>query len=198
MRPDSQTVLALLRQLSEDPDNRTVRHSICVGDAAATIAAALIDKGYDLDVDQVRALGYLHDIGRLIGPGDEHIVNGYKYLKSQGFADEYCNICLIHSFPEERPNGLLSAPFDPAKDQFLMVFLAHYERTLTDKIIILCDLMCKYDVWTIDRRIVDVIARHGAWSGTQRCIIATRELKSEIDTLLGENVYHLFPEIGYE
>lgn len=70
MLPDSQTVLALLRQLSENPDNSTVRHSICVADAA------LIDKGYDLDVDKVRALGYLHDIGRLIGPGDEHIVNG--------------------------------------------------------------------------------------------------------------------------
>lgn len=82
---DSQSVLAMLRQLAPDPDFSSLRHSICVGDAAAIIAEALNAKGHQLDVDKVRTLGYLHDVGRLIGPAREHTVNGYFSSKSRAF-----------------------------------------------------------------------------------------------------------------
>lgn len=195
MRPTSQEVLNLLIQLSENPDNGIIRHCKCVGDAAAVVASALVAKGYALDVDKVRALGYLHDIGRLLGPSDEHIVNGYNYLKQQGFTGEYCNICLTHSFPENHPILVLSFPPDPVKEKLVIDFLAGYEYSLTDKIINLCDLMCVHKVMTIDKRIVNVISRHGTWAGTQECVLAIQRLKQFFDELLGYNLYDLFPKI---
>lgn len=195
MTPSSQEVLALLRQLSINPENTSLRHTVCVGDAAAVIAEALQQKGQPLDVDKVCTLGYLHDIGRLVGPGSNHIINGYNFLKAQGFADEYCNISLVHSYPENSPACVLSTPPDPVREKLVLDFLPQHTYTLNEKIVILCDLMCKYSVMTVDERIVDVLSRHGTWTGTQNCILAIRRLKSEIDALLGGNVYDLFPEI---
>lgn len=193
--PTSQSVLTLLKQLSPDPEFSSLRHTICVGDAAATIATALQAKGFELDVDKVRTLGYLHDIGRLIGPGSDHIINGYEFLKAQGFPEDYCNICLVHSYPENDPACILSTPPDPVRDKLIFDFLPQYTYSLSEKVVILCDLMCKYSVMTIDKRIVDVLSRHGTWEGTQNCILAVLRLKSEIDGLLGYSVYDLFPEI---
>lgn len=195
MQPDSQSVLALLRSLMHNPESRVLEHMICVGNAAARIAGALYDKGYELDVDKVRAMGYLHDVGRLVGPPDMHIINGYNYLKSQGFADDYCAICLVHSFPNGNPDCALSIPPNPKKDQLIFDFLAKHQLTLEEKIVTLCDLMCRYEVTTIDKRMIDVISRRDTWSGTQRCVLAVQELKTEFDNMLGYNLYKLFPEI---
>lgn len=74
-------------------------------------------------------------------------------------------------------------------------FLPHHTYTLSEQIVVLCDLMCKYRPMTTDQRIVDVLSRHGTWEGTQACILAVRQLKADIDQLLGHNVYDLFPEI---
>ncbi len=195
MTPNSQSVLRLLRQISPDPEFSSLRHTICVGDTAATIAGALKEKGFELDVDKVRTLGYLHDVGRLIGPGSDHIINGYNYLKKQGFPEEYCDICLVHSYPENDPACILSTPPDPVSERLIFDFLPRHAYTLSEKIVILCDLMCKYKVMTIDKRIVDVLSRHGTWEGTQNCILAILKLKAEIDDMLEYNVYDLFPEI---
>lgn len=198
MTPSSSEALALLQKLSPDPEFTSLRHCLCVGDAAATIAETLKARGYPLDVDKVRTLGYLHDVGRFVGPGNDHIINGYTFLKSQGFADEYCEISLVHSYPENDPACILSTPPDPVREKLVFDFLPQHTHTLSEKIVILCDLMCKYRVMTIDKRIVDVLSRHGTWAGTQNCILAIRKLKDEIDQMLGHNVYDLFPEIAAE
>lgn len=196
MEMNSQSILELLRSLSNDAvKHKSLQHMICVGDTAATIAEALNRRGQNLDVDKVRTLGYLHDVGRLIGPESQHIVNGYLYLKEKGFPEDYCNICLIHSYPTNDPYCILSTPPNPETDKIAMDFVTEHQRTLEEKIVVLCDLMCKYRVMTIDQRIVDVLSRHGTWEGTQRCINAVRELKASIDQLLEYNVYDLFPEI---
>ncbi len=49
-------------------DERWINHCICVGQTAGKIAKALDEKGYDLDVDKAITLGYVHDIGKMIGP----------------------------------------------------------------------------------------------------------------------------------
>lgn len=195
MQPNSRDVLDLLYELAHDPYSKVLKHLLCVGDTAARIAEALCNKSYDIDVDKVRAMGYLHDVGRLIGPSDMHIVNGYKFLKARGFTDEYCDICLTHSFPNGSPDYILSTPPDPKKERLIFEFLAKHRSTLEEKIVTLCDLMCLYEVTTIDKRMIDVISRHGTWSGTQRCVLAVQELKAEFDHMLGYNLYKLFPEI---
>ena len=51
------------------------------------------------------------------------------------------------------------------------------------------------NVNTIDKRLIDIIIRKGAYSNTQYHIIETYKLKEYFDNLLGYNLYNLFPEI---
>ena len=68
-----------------------VTHCRYVGDLAGLIAGEM-----GLDPEYASTLGYLHDVGRKVDPGN-HIYAGYKYLKENGY-DEYAFICLTHSF----------------------------------------------------------------------------------------------------
>ena len=50
-------------------------------------------------------------------------------------------------------------------------------------------------VFTIDKRLIDIMIRRGAYSNTQYHIKETYKLKEYFDSLLGYNLYDLFPEI---
>ena len=50
-------------------------------------------------------------------------------------------------------------------------------------------------ILTIDKRLIDIITRRGAYSNTQYHIQETYKLKEYFDSLLGYNLYNLFPEI---
>ena len=82
------------KKMLEDARGKTendgwIEHSICVGDSAGRIAEALNKNGYDLDVDKAITLGFIHDIGKLVGPFHGHVINGYEYMKKQGYDEEY-------------------------------------------------------------------------------------------------------------
>mgnify|MGYP002583404710 FL=1 len=64
-------------------DDRWINHSICVGNTAGKIAEKL-----NLDINYAKTLGYIHDIGRAIGDGKDHVMNGYNYIKELGYDDE--------------------------------------------------------------------------------------------------------------
>ena len=165
-----------------------IEHSKCVGDAAGVIAKAL-----NLDVDKAKTLGYIHDIGKSVGPFENHVMNGYEHLKKLGYYDEYCNICLTHSYLN---NDILCTAGGIPKDiPFRTKFIKEHEYTIYEKIINLCDLMCTKVVNTVDKRLVDIIIRRGAYSNTQYHIKETYKLKEYFDNLLGYNLYDLFPEI---
>ena len=51
-----------------------INHSICVGESAYKIAKALNEKGQSLDLDKVKTLGYIHDIGKMVGPFKNHVI----------------------------------------------------------------------------------------------------------------------------
>lgn len=195
MQPNSQSVLTLLRSLMRNPESRVLEHMICVGDTAARIAEALRSKGYELNVDKVRAMGYIHDIGKLIGTISSHALVGYHYLQEQGYDQEYCNVCLTHSFPNGQPDCIIGSRLDSQQENEIATLLKGHQRTLAEKIISLCDFLCLYNVMTVDKRMIDLISRYGTWSGTQRCVLAVQELKAELDNMLGYNLYKLFPEI---
>lgn len=78
-------------------NNHWINHSICVGNVAGKIAKAL-----NLDEDLAKTLGYIHDIGKRFDSCESgvfpHAMNGYEYIKSLGYGEEYAGICIKHSF----------------------------------------------------------------------------------------------------
>ena len=169
-------------------DDHWITHSICVWITAGKIAENL-----GLDVDKAKTLGYIHDIGKSVGEVKEHTMNGYKYIKELGYDDEYANICLTHSYLNN--DVICTAGGIPEDIPFRTEFVKTHEYTIYEKIINLCDLMCKDVTMTVDKRLIDLILRKGAHENTQYHIKETYKLKEEIDNLLGFNLYNLFPDI---
>ena len=147
----------------------------------------------NLDVDKVITLGYIHDIGKKAGEFHGHVMNGYNYLKELGYDEEYCNICLTHSYLNN--DVMCTAGGIPNDIPFRTEFIKIHEYTIYEKIINLCDLMCTTKVFTIDKRLIDLMIRRGAYSNTKYHIKETYKLKEYFDSLLGYNLYDLFPEI---
>ena len=178
-------------------DDRWITHCLSVGDSAGRIAKALNDKGYSVDVDKTITLGYLHDIGKYNGESHGHVMRGYEYLKSKGYDDEYANICLTHSYLNNDIVCTAGGVPNPDDNPFLANFIKEHEYTIEEKLINLCDLMCPQanKVFTIDKRLIDIMTRRGAYSNTQYHIKETYKLKEYFDSLLGYNLYDLFPEI---
>ena len=172
--------------------DRWIGHCIYVGNTAGRIAKALVEKGYNVDVDKTITLGYVHDIGKYNGESHGHVMRGYEYLKEKGYNDEYCNICLTHSYLNNDIICTAGGVPDPNANPFLTEFIKNYEYTIEEKIINLCDLMCPQG---IDERLIDLIIRRGAYTNTQYHIKETYKLKEYFDELLGYNLYELFPEI---
>lgn len=169
-------------------DDHWINHSICVGDSAGKIAEKL-----NLDVDYAKTIGYIHDIGKSVGEFREHVMNGYNYLKELGYDDEYANIWLTHSYLNN--DVYCTAGGIPRDIPFRTEFIKKHEYTIYEKIINLCDLMCTDVNMTVDKRLIDIMSRRGAYENSQYHIKETYKLKQYIDEQLGFNVYDLFPSI---
>ncbi len=179
-------LLESVAQKSLNPSADWLTHTLCVGDCAGKLAAAL-----DLDVDYAKTLGYLHDIGRGLGAPQDHIVNGYHFLKDAGYDDEYCNICLIHSFVNN------SCQFTSGADvtnQSVADFVKNHQYTEYEEIVILSDLMCELTVKTLEERIMSVLMRYGTSPDTQQHLIDIFNLKRKIEDKLGRSIYNVVRE----
>lgn len=176
-----------------------ITHSICVGNAAEVIAQAL-----KLDEDYAKTLGYIHDIGKRFGWNNyegvlPHAINGYDYLKSLGYDEGYAGICIKHSFLNNDINCLANDRdyTDPKglKYEFIKEYIETNQYTIYDRIINLCDLMCTTKLQTVEKRMIDLLLRHGVYKNTHYHLIETYKLKEYFDNLLGFNLYDLFSEI---
>ena len=99
MKITSEKVKTLLEiERKNTTDYRWIDHCLCVEDSAGKIAKALNEKRINVDIDKTITLGYLHDIGKYNGESYGHVMRGYEYLKNKGYDDEYCNVCLTHSY----------------------------------------------------------------------------------------------------
>ncbi len=176
-------------------DDRWINHCLCVGDSAGIIAKALKEKGYDVDVDKTITLGYLHDIGKYNGESYGHVMRGYEYLKSKGYDEEYANICLTHSYLNNDLICTAGGVPNPDNNPFLANFIKNHTYTMEEKLINLCDLMCTDKIYTLDKRMMDLLLRHGVYKNTHYHIKEAYKLKEYFDKLLGYNLYDLFPEI---
>lgn len=182
-------------------DDRWIDHCICVGNCAGVIANALNEKGYDVDVDKVISFGYIHDIGKSFNEhGDvfPHAINGYNYIKSFGYDEEYAGICIKHSFLNNDIDCIANNRDENDKYNPHYDFVKGYiknEYSLEEKIINLCDLMCTTKILTVEKRMIDLLLRHGVFDKTHYHIEQTVKLKKYFDNLLNYNMYDLFPEI---
>ena len=124
-------------------------------------------------------------------------MRGYNYLKDKGYDEEYCNVCLTHSYLNNDIICTAGGVPNPSDNLFLTEFVKNHKYTIEEKIINLCDLMCPQGdkIFTIDKRLIDIMIRRGAYSNTQYHIKETYKLKEYFDNLLGYNLYDLFPEI---
>ena len=174
-----------------------IEHCICVGNTAGKIAQALNEKSCNVDVDKTITLGYIHDIGKYTGKSHGHVMRGYNYVKDLGYDNEYANICLTHSYLNNDIICTAGGLPDINENPFLTEFIKEHQYSIEEKIINLCDLMCPQGgkVFTIDKRLIDIMIRRGAYSNTQYHIKETYKLKEYFDKLLGYNLYDLFPEI---
>lgn len=189
MNLTSEKTLEMLEDLKGKISNdKWIYHSICVGNSAGIIAEKL-----GLDISKAKTLGYIHDIGRVVGEHSKHDINGYNYLKELGFDDDYANICLTHSYLNNDVN--CTAGGFPENIPFRTDFIKNHNYTIYEKIINLCDLMCKGVTMTLEKRLIDLIVRKGVHKNTIYHIQEAYKLKEEIDGLLGENVYNLFPNL---
>lgn len=192
---EARSLLEIERKTSQD--DRWIEHCLSVGDSAGKIAKALNENGYNVDIDKTITLGYLHDIGKYNGESHGHVMRGYNYLKDKGYDEEYCDICLTHSYLNNDIICTAGGVPNPEDNPFLTEFIKKHEYSIEEKIINLCDLMCPQGgkIYTIDKRLIDLIIRKGAYSNTQYHIKETYKLKEYFDKLLRYNLYDLFPKI---
>ena len=192
---DARNLLEIERKNAKD--DRWIEHSISVGNTAGRIAKALSEKGISVDVDKAIALGYVHDIGKYTEEFHGHVMRGYNYLKDKGYDCEYANVCLTHSYLNNDITCTAVGIPDINANPFLTNFIINHEYTIEEKLINLCDLMCPQGnkIYTVDKRLIDIMLRRGAYSNTQYHVKETYKLKEYFDNLLGYNLYDLFPEI---
>ena len=169
-------------------DTNWIDHSICVGNSAGKIAEKL-----GLDVEKAKTLGYIHDIGKGIGEFLEHPQNGYQYIKQGGYADEYANVCLTHSFLNN--DYMCTIGWMPEENADLSNFVQTHEYTIYEKIINLCDMICTNVNVTLEKRLIDIMIRRGIFENTIYFVKEIQKLKKAFDNMLGFNVYTLFPDI---
>ena len=198
MKLTSEEALLMLNEKRiDEKSNGWIEHCICVGNTAGTIAKAL-----NLDEDFAKTLGYIHDIGKSFKYEHDgvfsHAICGYNYIKSLGYDEEYAGICIKHSFLNNDIDCLSNDRDETDKTNSNYNFFKEYiknEYTVYEKIINLCDLMCSQHVLTVDKRMMDLLLRHGVFANTHYHLEETIKLKAYFDNLLGYNLYDLFPEI---
>lgn len=165
-----------------------ITHSICVANTASVIAKEL-----NLDVEYAKTLGYIHDYGKAVGDFPKHDINGFNYLKELGYDEEYYSICLTHGYLNN--DVMCAAGGIPRDITFRAEYIKNHKYSIYEKLICLCDLMCAQEVIGIDKRLIDIIIRYGAYSNTQYHVKEVYKLKKYFDDLLGYNLYNLFPEM---
>lgn len=165
-----------------------ITHSICVANTASVIAKEL-----NLDVEYAKTLGYIHDYGKAVGDFPKHDINGFNYLKELGYDEEYYSICLTHGYLNN--DVMCAAGGIPRDIPFRTEYIKNHKYSIYEKLISLCDLMCAQEVIGIDKRLIDIIIRYGAYSNTQYHVKEVYKLKKYFDDLLGYNLYNLFPEM---
>lgn len=180
---------SLLTDGLENPETiGYVTHCRYVGDLAGMIAEEL-----GLDAEYAGVLGYIHDIGRKVDPGN-HMYAGYRFLKDNGY-DEYAFICLTHSFLNNDIECICGEQLPPESNGYDEVrsFVETHQNTDYDRIIQTCDLLCLHTGGTtLEARIDDIESRKGTHSKSKYHRDTASAQKAEIEKRLGHSIYDFY------
>ena len=191
MQPTRQEALDLLAWAVSCNPGPWREHSLGVARAAETIAAAA-----GLDGERAYICGLLHDIGRYEGVRAlHHVIVGYDLLMEKGW-DIPARICITHSFPDGNLARYGGGIFDVTAEELARI------RTLLegsfddyDRLIQLCDALAWGDgVCLMEKRLVDVVLRHGVFEGLVDKWKTWFAIKADFEARIGASVYSLFPE----
>jgi hypothetical protein len=189
-RYDAEQILAWAN--AQNP-GQWVEHSRVTGRAAETIALKC-----GLDSERAYVSGLLHDIGYYSyrnGKGEkDHIFAGYDLMLSKDYK-AIAKICLSHSFIYQDIRTLSSSYITCNEEEMnlITVFLSEVVYDDYDKLIQLCDSLClPQGVVILEKRIVDVVVRHGFGDFTIEKWKLWFSLKDYFDQLCGMNIYNLF------
>jgi len=167
---------------------------------AARAAEAIAAHHPGLDPEVAYVLGLLHDLGRGQGgagvPDVRHILDGYAFLRADGFPDA-ARICLTHSFPVKE-TGAYAGRWDcpPAERRFVQEYLDATPYTDYDRLIQLCDALALPDGFCLlERRFVDVVLRHGFNDLTLDKWRASLDLRRHFEAVAGTSIYVLLPGV---
>ncbi len=184
------TALSLLDWAYPQNPGPWVEHSLGVARAAEYIA-----RESGMDPEKAWVMGAMHDIGRYEGvTAMRHIFAGYELMLEKG-EPEIARICLTHSFPYPDIDAYLGAHDVSEKDIALLNAVLATPMDDYDKLIQLCDaLSWGSGVCLMEKRMVDVIRRHGVTPLTQKKLNSTTAIFEYFEGRIGKNLYSLFPE----
>ena len=166
-------------------------HSLSVARAAEYIARAC----GDMDPDKAWTMGLLHDIGRYEGPfGLRHALAGYYLMLKKG-EPSIARICLTHSFPLPHIGAYVGKQDISDDDRALLMGVLDTPMDDYDRLIQICDALSWGEgVCLMEKRLIDVIRRHGCAPLMQQKINATMEIFEYFQKKIGKSIYSLFPE----
>lgn len=167
------------------------QHSRAVARAAEAIAQAC-----GMDAERAWVYGALHDIGRYEGfYVMRHIVTGWRLMMEKG-APDVARVCLTHSFPLPVIGAYMGVHDISEGDEAVVIGAIEQPMDDYDRLIQLCDGLAGADgVCLMEKRIVDVILRHGIVPMQMQVIEARFKILERFQARIGHSIYALFPEV---
>lgn len=165
--------------------------------SAARAAEAIAMHVPGMDSGAAYIMGLLHDIGRRAGVSDmRHIIDGYRWLVSTGFAD-CARISLTHSFPLKDVRTMRYNWDGSTEDMdFIGRFLDGITYTPYDRLIQLCDaLSLPNGNCLIEKRMIDVALRRGINEYTLPKWRAFFDIQHEFEAQMGQSIYAVLPGV---
>ena len=181
---------SMLQEAWQNPDNRNwITHCRCVGKTAAAIANAIGEDG-----ELAETLGMVHDIGKKDTKEVVfHDLLGYEYLTKLGYDEASSAVCLTHSYLNN-DDTCVAGGYLP-ENKFRTDFIRNHHYTECEKIINLCDLMCKDIQMTFEERMIDLITRKGVHPNSAYHLMEAVKLKNYFDAKVPGGIYSLFPDL---
>lgn len=161
-------------------------------------AAELIARKCGLNADRAYVSGLLHDIG-YYGYRDGcgrtcHIYLGYELMMEKGY-EPIAKICLSHSFPYQDIRAYGGSDMNCTDNELatIIAFLTETTYDCYDKLIQLCDCLgSAQGICLMERRMMDVVNRHGINEFTLKRWAAFFAVKDYFDRQCNTNIYNLF------
>ena len=180
----------LLQEAWENPMNRPwITHCRAVGRTAGIIAAAIGEDG-----EFTEALGMVHDIEKKDTKEVVfHDLLGYEYLTGLGYDEASAAVCLTHSYLNN-DDTCVAGGYLP-ENEFRTSFIRNHHYTECEKIVNLCDLMCKDTLMTFEERMIDLITRKGVHPNSAYHLMEAIKLKNYFDAKVPGGIYSLFTDL---